>query len=197
MPKMTLVGLMLVALVAFPVIAEAQTVEIKSGKDAVKIKTGPHGVSVEASDADATVKTGHGGVSVETNDTDVDIGGGHLRIVIGRGARKVKLSKSKPVSLECRGNDDKVLRNLYIKAKKGDGIKVHGNCDLVIIDSYIDVTGYAIRASGNAEVVIKNSTIKGDSGAVRVGGNAEVETRGTVVEGKIVEKGNGEYKSDD
>ncbi|MBW1808746.1 MAG: right-handed parallel beta-helix repeat-containing protein [Deltaproteobacteria bacterium] len=179
MHRPNLIGLVLLVLVALPLCALAQSVEVKTGS------------------GDTSVKAGSEGVSVKAGDTKVEIKDGKLSIVIGRSAKKVKLSESKPVVLDCKGNQDKTLRNLYIKAKIGDGIKVAGNCDLIIVDSYIEVTGFAIRASGNSDVVVKNSTIIGRQGAVYVGGNADVKVSGSRVEGKIVKTANGDFEIDD
>jgi hypothetical protein len=126
----------------------------------------------------------------------VKVKGGKVSISIGRRSVKVELSESKPVSLTCKGTEDKTLRNLYIKAK-GDGFRVSGACDLVIIDSYVEVTGYAIRASGGSDVILKNSTIKGGKGAVHVSGGADVKAEGSKVIGRIIKTGGGDFEIDD
>jgi parallel beta helix pectate lyase-like protein len=178
MYRLKLGGIVLAVFVALPFIAQAQSVEIETGSG-------------------DTVKAGAEGVSVKSGDTKVEIKDGKLSIVIGRSAKKVKLTESKPVALDCKGNEDKTLRNLYITAKKGDGIKVAGNCDLIIIDSYIEVTGFAIKAGGNSNVTVKDSTIIGRQGAVLVDDNADVKASGSKLEGKIVKRRNGDFESED
>ena len=176
MRSLSLFGLILV--LAFPFFAQAQTVELEVEDDSGSVK----------------LKAGTKGVSVKTGDASLEVKDGKVSIAIGRRAKKVKLSESKPVTLKCDGNEEKTLRNLYIVAKSGDGLKVEGNCELTLIDSYIEVTGYAIRASGNAEVKLINSTLIGTKGAVFACDNAEIEAIGSVTEGKIVTEDNGEFE---
>ncbi len=178
MRTLNLFGLILVVAVGVPFFAQAQTVELE----------------VEDESGSVKLKAGTKGVSVKTGDARLEVKNGKVSIAIGRRATKVKLSESKPVTLKCDGNEEKTLRNLYIVAKSGDGLKVAGNCELTLIDSYIEVTGYAIRASGNAEVTLKDSTIIGKKGAVFACDNAEITAHGSVTEGKIVTEDNGEFE---
>ncbi len=178
MRSLNLFGLILVLAVAFPLSTQAQTVELEVKDDSGSVK----------------LKAGTKGVSVKTGEASLEVKDGKVSIAIGRRAKKVKLSKSKPITLKCDGNEEKTLRNLYIVDKRGDGLKLEGNCELTLIDSYIEVTGYAIRASGNAEVKLINSTLIGTKGAVFACDNAEVEAIGSVTEGKIVTEDNGEFE---
>lgn len=90
----------------------------------------------------------------------------------------------------CTGDDDIVVRNVYIETD-GNGVVVGGNCTVEIINSRIEAGGVGVLVNGNGGAEVSGSEVSGRAGGLIVEGNGDLAYENTTVRGGVAERGNG------
>jgi outer membrane protein OmpA-like peptidoglycan-associated protein len=91
----------------------------------------------------------------------------------------------------CDGNEDMTVRGRYITGGP-NGVEARTNCEIVIVNSHIEVAGIGVLALGNSEIRVINSFVSGSRGALVAEGNSEIRYRDSTIHGGIFARGNAE-----
>jgi outer membrane protein OmpA-like peptidoglycan-associated protein len=84
----------------------------------------------------------------------------------------------------CDSNDDLVIRGRSIETT-GNGLEVHGNCDVLLVDSRIVADGIGVLVRNNGDVEIENCYIEGALAEILAENLSEAYYRDSTIRGGI------------
>lgn len=93
-------------------------------------------------------------------------------------------------SITC--DEPKTMRYQGIKIE-ASGIKLSGGCRLVLVDSIVEVDGWAAELRGDSVLMLRYSILKGRKGAFDLHDTSRLRARNSVLEGSIRVSGEAEY----